>query len=65
MIVYQGSLEDARELAQFVRRETANLRALRKLVITRTPFDVSLSVPRGGGPRAEEIHPCLRFSASV
>ena len=35
MIVYQGSLEDGRELAQFLRRETGKLRALRKLVITR------------------------------
>ena len=35
MIVYTGSLDDARELALFVRRETGNLRALRKLVITR------------------------------
>ena len=35
MIVYDGSLQDERELALFVRRETANLRALRKLIITR------------------------------
>jgi len=35
MIVYTGSLGDSRELIQFVRRETANLRALRKLVVSR------------------------------
>jgi hypothetical protein len=35
MIVYTGSLEDSHELAQFVRRETTNLRSLRKLVISR------------------------------
>jgi hypothetical protein len=35
MIVYTGSLEDSHELIQFLRRETVNLRALRKLVISR------------------------------
>ena len=34
MIVYTGSLEDSRELIQFVRRETDKLRSLRKLVIS-------------------------------
>ncbi len=33
-IVYRGSLDDPEELAQFVRRETNNLRSLRKLTIT-------------------------------
>jgi len=35
MIVYTGSLEDPSELSQFVRRESANLRSLRKLIISR------------------------------
>ena len=35
MIVYTGSLTDAHELAQFFRRESANLRALRKLIVSR------------------------------
>src|SRR5712692_6648829 len=35
MIVYTGSLEDSHELIQFLRRETVNLRALRKLVVYR------------------------------
>jgi hypothetical protein len=35
MAIYQGSLEDSRELIQFVRRETRTLRALRKLVVSR------------------------------
>ena len=35
MIVYTGPLEDSRELIQFVRRETANMRSLRKLVVSR------------------------------
>ena len=35
MIVYTGSLEDSHEFVQFLRRETAKLRALRKLIITR------------------------------
>jgi hypothetical protein len=35
MIVYRGPLEDSRELIQFVRRETANMRSLRKLTISR------------------------------
>ena len=34
MIVYTGSLEDSRELVRFFRRESANLRALRRLVIS-------------------------------
>ena len=33
-IVYTGSVDDTGELVQFVRRETANLRALRKLIIS-------------------------------
>jgi hypothetical protein len=35
MIVYAGSLDDRHEFVQFLRRETAKLRALRKLIITR------------------------------
>ena len=35
MTVYTGSLEDPRELVRFFRRESANLRALRRLVISR------------------------------
>jgi len=35
MIVYSGSVEDAREVIQFFRREVDKLRALRKLVISR------------------------------
>ena len=35
MIVYTGSLEDSGELIQFFRREAANLRILRKLVVSR------------------------------
>ena len=35
MIVYTGSVHDARELIQFYRREAPKLRALRKLVVTR------------------------------
>ena len=35
MIVYAGSLDDARELILFLRREAAHLRALRRLVISR------------------------------
>lgn len=34
MVVYTGSLDDSRELIQFFRREAANLRTLRKLVIS-------------------------------
>lgn len=34
MILYQGSLEDSAELVQFVRRETAKLRSLRKLIVS-------------------------------
>jgi hypothetical protein len=34
MIVYTGSLQDTRELVQFVRRESGRLRALRKLIVT-------------------------------
>jgi transposase len=33
MIVYAGSVEDARELIQFFRREVGKLKALRKIVI--------------------------------
>ena len=35
VIVYNGSIDDARKLILFFRREAANLRALRKLVISR------------------------------
>ena len=35
MIVYTGSLEDPDELIQFLRREAANLRILRKLTVSR------------------------------
>jgi hypothetical protein len=34
MIVYTGSLDDAEALVQFVRRETDNMRSLRKLIIS-------------------------------
>jgi hypothetical protein len=33
MIVYGGSIEDAREMIQFFRREVGKLKALRKLVV--------------------------------
>jgi hypothetical protein len=35
VILYTGSIEDTEALIQFLRREAPNLRALRKLVITR------------------------------
>ena len=35
MIVYTGSLEDSGELIQFFRREAANLRIVRRLVVSR------------------------------
>ncbi len=44
MVVYTGSLEDRHEFVQFLRNETAKLRALRKLVINRqktTLWDVN------------------------
>src|SRR5260370_307086 len=47
MIVYTGSLEDSRQLIQFFRREAANLRILRKLVISRDKT-VVLDVNRDG-----------------
>ena len=34
VIVYTGSVDDAEALVQFVRRETAKLRSLRKLIIS-------------------------------
>jgi hypothetical protein len=34
MIVYTGPLHDFEALTQFVRRETANLRSLRKLIVS-------------------------------
>jgi len=34
MILYAGSVDDAEALVRFVRRETANLRSLRKLIIS-------------------------------
>lgn len=36
MVVYDGSVEDARGLIQFFRREADQLKALRKVVIDRT-----------------------------
>jgi hypothetical protein len=44
MIVYAGPVDDAHQLIQFLRFEEPNLRALRKLVVTRektTVFDVN------------------------
>jgi hypothetical protein len=35
MLVYTGSLDDTHQFVQSLRRETAKLRALRKLIITR------------------------------
>ena len=35
MIVYTGSIEDPDELIQFLRREAANLRILRRLTVSR------------------------------
>ena len=35
MVVYTGPVEDSHELIQFFRREAAQLRALRKLIISR------------------------------
>jgi hypothetical protein len=35
MAVYTGSLEDSEELIQFFRREAANLRILRRLIVSR------------------------------
>jgi hypothetical protein len=35
MIVYTGSLADSAALVQFVRHESANLRSLRKLIVSR------------------------------
>jgi len=35
MVVYTGPIEDPRALIQFFRREAANLRILRKLIVTR------------------------------
>jgi len=34
-ITYTGPIEDAREMIQFFRREAANLRSLRKLIVSR------------------------------
>ena len=34
MIVYTGSLSDSEALVQFVRHESANLRSLRKLIVS-------------------------------
>src|SRR4051794_22081568 len=47
MVVYTGSLEDPRQLIQFFRREAANLRILRKLVVSREKT-VVLDVNRDG-----------------
>src|ERR1041385_6065907 len=35
MILYTGSLDDRDQLVQFIRRETANMRSLRKLIVSR------------------------------
>jgi hypothetical protein len=35
MVVYTGPLDDSRELVQFVRRESAGMRSLRKLIVSR------------------------------
>ena len=35
MIVYTGPLDDARQLVQFFRRESGNMRSLRKLIVSR------------------------------
>ena len=35
MVLYSGPIDDAHELIQFLRQEERNLRALRKLVISR------------------------------
>ena len=35
MVVYTGSLDDSHALIQFFRREAANLRILRKLIVSR------------------------------
>jgi len=35
MVVYTGSIEDSRELIQFLRREAEKLRNLRRLIVTR------------------------------
>jgi len=40
MIVYTGSVEDARELIEFVRREAPNFRTFRKLTITRAKTEL-------------------------
>ena len=44
MIVYDGPVEDSREVIQFFRREVGKLRALRKLIVNRektTVWDVN------------------------
>ena len=44
MIIYDGSVEDAHEVIQFLRREEGNLRSLRKLVVSRektTVYDIN------------------------
>jgi hypothetical protein len=47
MVVYTGSVEDSHELIQFYRREAANLRTLRKLIVSREKT-VVLDVNRDG-----------------
>ena len=47
MVVYSGSLEDSHALIQFFRREAANLRILRKLIVT-TEKTVVLDVNKDG-----------------
>jgi hypothetical protein len=47
MVVYTGSLEDSHELTQFLRREAAKLRSLRKLIIS-PEKTVILDVNRDG-----------------
>ena len=47
MVVYTGSVEDSHELIQFYRKEAANLRTLRKLIVSREKT-VVLDVNRDG-----------------
>jgi hypothetical protein len=63
MIIYSGPIDDAHELIQFLRQEERNLRALRKLVISRektTVLDVNgdgIEFPglTYGSPTLEEL----------
>ena len=63
MVLYSGPIDDAHELIQFLRQEERNLRALRKLVISRektTVLDVNgdgIEFPglTYGSPTLEEL----------